>query len=62
VVLCGLAADKADRVRRIHDAVSVDPIDFESGVPSCCDARVALEGTAVRTAVERAGGLRCCGA
>jgi hypothetical protein len=33
VVLCGLTADKADRVRRIHDAVSVDPIDFESGDP-----------------------------
>ena len=49
-------------VRRIHDAVGVDPIDFESGYPKLCDVRVALEGTAARAAVERAGGLRCCGA
>jgi hypothetical protein len=61
VVLCGLAADKTDMVR-IHDAVGVDPINFESGYPKLGDARVALEGTAARAAVERAGGLRCCGA
>jgi hypothetical protein len=33
VVLCRLAADKTDRVRRIHDAVGVDPINLESGYP-----------------------------
>jgi hypothetical protein len=33
VVLCWLAADKTDMVRRIHDAISVDPINLESGSP-----------------------------
>jgi hypothetical protein len=33
VVRCGLAADKTDLVRRIHDAVRVDPINLESGYP-----------------------------
>jgi hypothetical protein len=33
-----------------------------AAIPSWCDVRVALEGTAARAAVERAGGLRCCGA
>jgi hypothetical protein len=33
VGLCGLAVDKTDMVRRIHDAVGVDPINLESGYP-----------------------------
>ena len=33
MVFCGLAADKTDMVRRIYDAVGVDPINVESGYP-----------------------------
>jgi len=33
VVLRWLAADQDDGMRRIHDAVGVDPIHFESGYP-----------------------------
>jgi hypothetical protein len=50
------------RAGRIHDALGVDPIRSESATPSWSDAPVALKERQPRAAVERAGGLRCCGA
>ena len=58
-----LAADQDDGMRRIHDAVGVDPIHFERGYPTAglTPRRRARNGRPL-AAVERAGGLRCCGA
>jgi hypothetical protein len=51
------------RCGRIHDVLGVDPIPFESGYPKLGrNAPVALAERPPRAAVERAGGLRCCGA
>jgi hypothetical protein len=63
VVLRWLAADYDDAVRRIHDTLGVDRIHFESGYPEAgLTPRGRSRNGRPRAAVERAGGLRCCGA
>jgi hypothetical protein len=58
-----LAADQDDAARRLHDAVGVDAIYFERGDPKAgLTAPAARARNGPRAAVERAGGLRCCGA
>jgi hypothetical protein len=52
-----------DAVRRIHDTLGVDRIHFESGYPKAgLKSRWRSRNGRPRAAVERAGGLRCCGA
>jgi hypothetical protein len=62
VVLRWLAADQTTRAGRIHDALGVDRFTSRAATPSWSDAPVALEERPPRAPVERAGGLRCCGA